>query len=42
MVIAIYNDRFSSRCYILDTGNNLTEIKKGSSGSFPEKYQDYF
>lgn len=42
MVIALYHDRFLSRCYILDTGNNLIEIKKRSSGYFPEKYQDYF
>jgi hypothetical protein len=42
MVIALYHDRFSSRCHLLDTGNNLIEIKKRSSGSFPGKYQDYF
>ena len=37
MVIALYHDMFSSRCHILDTGNNLIEIKKRSSGYFPEK-----
>jgi hypothetical protein len=42
MVITLYHDRFSSRCHLLDTGNNLIEIKKRSSGSFPGKYQDYF
>ncbi len=28
MVIIIFCDRLSSRCYILDTENNLIEIKK--------------
>ena len=28
MVIALYHDMFSSRCHLLDTGNNLIEIKK--------------
>jgi len=42
MVIAISHDRIISRFYLLDTGNNLIEIKKRSSESFPGKYQDYF
>ena len=42
MVIAIYHDMFSSRCHLLDTGNNLIEIKKGPQDTFQKKYQDYF
>lgn len=50
MVIALYHDRFLSRCYILDTGNNLIEIKKkGPQDTFQKniriilnKISDYF
>ena len=49
MVIAIYHDMFSSRCHLLDTGNNLIEIKKGPQDPFQKniriifkKISDYF
>lgn len=49
MTIILFHDRFTSRCYLLDTGNNLIEIKKGPQDPFREniriifdKISDYF
>ena len=42
MVIALYHDMFSSRCHLLDTGNNLIEIKKGPQDTFQKKISGLF